>query len=75
MPSRSWARSREARLWAELSPLRAGIVLKSVYRDQAAAEALLRAYLAARDGDGDTARFWTEVHRGIDGKTRALRQR
>ena len=28
---------------AELSPLRAGIVLKSVYRDQAAAEALLRA--------------------------------
>ncbi|MEX0346129.1 MAG: hypothetical protein AB3N20_14490 [Rhizobiaceae bacterium] len=41
------------------------LVLKSVYRDRAAEEALLRAVTAERANDRDGAVFWIEIFSAI----------
>jgi hypothetical protein len=65
--SRSWTRSREARLWQTLTPARAGLVLRGAFGRRAGAEALLRAYLAETDGEAPAARFWIAVFLGLGG--------
>lgn len=43
-------------------PKTACAVLLKCYDDVAGAEALLRAFLAERDCDGPSARFWLDVY-------------
>jgi len=62
MPSKSWIRSREATLWHHLAPTEARAVLVKAYDEGAAAEALLRAFLAERDSNRELARFWVAVY-------------
>jgi hypothetical protein len=62
MGHRSWIGSREARLWRRLQTRQARAVLLRFYGPETKAEALLRAYLAERDRDGEAARFWLRIY-------------
>ena len=62
MPYSGWKHSREAALWEHLAPTEAHSVLMKTYEEGAAAEALLRAFLAERDCNRPTARFWVAVY-------------
>lgn len=60
-----WRHSHEADLWLRLDPAKALRVLAQSYREQAGEEALLRAWLAERDGRREAAGFWLRVYEGV----------
>ena len=59
-----WKHSREADLWLRLDPAKALRVLGQGHGGQAGEEALLRAYLAERDGRRAAVLFWLRVYEG-----------
>ncbi len=59
-----WRHSREADLWLRLDPAKALRVLGQSHGAQAGEEALLRAWLAERDGRREAAGFWLRVYEG-----------
>ena len=59
-----WRHSREADLWLRLDPAKALRVLRQSHGAQAGEEALLRAWLAERDGRPAAAGFWLRVYEG-----------
>jgi hypothetical protein len=58
----TWKTSRKAIRWQHLAPSEARTVLVECYAEEAAAEALLRAFLAERDLRREQARFWVAVY-------------
>jgi hypothetical protein len=63
-----WRHSREADLWLRLDPARALRVLAQSYREQAGEEALLRAWLAEREGRREAVLFWLRVYEASRGQ-------
>ncbi|KAB0266593.1 hypothetical protein [Microvirga brassicacearum] len=62
-----WKRSREADLWLRLNPAKALRVLAQGH-GQAGEEALLRAWLAERDGRREAVLFWLRVYEASRGR-------
>lgn len=60
--TKSWKRSCEAKLWHRLDPSQATRIMADCYGEGAGAEVLLRAFLAERDMNPASVRFWLQVY-------------